>query len=194
MISFILPGDWQVVEVLVVTHFRTCDSLLAHFLGTASLEPSGSHRLLSLRSVAAGSSFSSRLLCPRLHNFYRLPAHLIEGRQHKPKMADRSGTLTVDVSAGRGNSVFTETRIQECRDHPMNYYRGGPNTRIKPQFPPLPVVKKAGQYSWTVGSGLAPTRARIRSQPRRKRRRGRRGVGEGEGGGFRCEHVVHVLN
>jgi hypothetical protein len=67
-------------------------------------------------------------------------------------MADRSGTLTVDVSAGRGNSVFTETRIQECRDHPMNYYRGGPNTRIKPQFPPLPVVKKAGQYSWTKKS------------------------------------------
>ena len=47
-------------------------------------------------------------------------------------------------------NVFAAPAIMECRDHSMNFYKGGPNTVLSSAFPPLPVVKKAGGMSYTV--------------------------------------------
>lgn len=47
-------------------------------------------------------------------------------------------------------NVFAAPGIMECRDHSMNFYKGGPNTVLRSEFPPLPVVKKSGSMSYTV--------------------------------------------
>jgi len=51
-------------------------------------------------------------------------------------------------------NVFAAPAIMECRDHSMNFYKGGPNTVLSSAFPPLPVVKKAGGMSYTKKSTL----------------------------------------
>eukprot|EP00729_Bicosta_minor_P006987 gene6987-34257_t len=60
-------------------------------------------------------------------------------------------------------NVFAAPGIMECRDHSMNFYKGGPNTVLRSEFPPLPVVKKSGSMSYTLPTTAVATRRFIAS-------------------------------